>query len=104
VDALYDGPSGGLSAVDKRQDQRVRYAVLDHDPIHDDIAAFLGRLKTALEDRHCTLPGLTTAGSPRYPAPIRTVFGAVPHPLGTFHVIIALATGVVKAGAKERGR
>ena len=52
MDELYEGPYCVLSAVDNRQDKRVRYAVLDHDPIHDDIEAFLGRLKTALDDRH----------------------------------------------------
>jgi len=52
VDELYEGPYCVLSAVDNRQYKRVRYAVLDHDPIHDDIEAFLGRLKTALDDRH----------------------------------------------------
>jgi len=51
VDELYEGPYCVLSAVDNRQCKRVLYEVLDHDPTHDDIAAFLGRLKTALDDR-----------------------------------------------------
>jgi len=51
VDELYEGPSCGLSAVDNRPFKRVLYEVLDHDPTHDDIEAFLGRLKTALDDR-----------------------------------------------------
>src|SRR5712664_1905658 len=46
VDELYEGPSCVRSAVDNRQDKRVRYEGLDHDPNHDDIEAFLGRLKT----------------------------------------------------------
>jgi hypothetical protein len=52
VDELYEGPYCVLSAVDNRQYKRVMYAVLDHDPIHDAIEAFLGRLKTALDERH----------------------------------------------------
>jgi len=47
VDALYEGPYCVLSAVDNRRYKRVLYAVLDHDPTHEDIEAFLGRLKTA---------------------------------------------------------
>ena len=104
VDELYEGPYCVLSAVDNRQYKRVMYAVLDHDPTHDDIEAFLGRLKTALDDRHLALKGITTDGSPLYPEPIRQVFGALPHQLCTFHVIKDLTKGVLKAVAKERER
>src|SRR6266436_7898490 len=104
VDELYEGPYCVLSAVDNRQYKRVMYAVLDHDPIHDDIEAFLGRLKTALDDRHLTLQGITTDGSALYPDPIRKVFGDVPHQLCTFHVIKDLPQGVLKALASERKR
>ena len=51
VDELYDGPFCVLSAVDNRCYKRLLYAVLDHDPDPDDIRAFLGRLKSALEAR-----------------------------------------------------
>jgi len=104
ADALYEGPSCVLSAVDTRQYKRMLYEVLDHDPNHDDITAFLGRLKTALDERTLTLKGITTDGSALYPEPIRTVFGKVPHPLCPFHVIKELTQGVVKAVAKERER
>jgi hypothetical protein len=104
VDELYEGPYCVLSAVDNRQYKRVMYEVLDHDPTHDDIEAFLGRLKTALDDRHLALKGLTTAGSPLYPEPICQVFGDLPHQLCTFHVIKDLTKGVLKAVAKERAR
>ena len=80
------------------------YEVLDHDPTHDDIEAFLGRLKTALDERDLTLKGITTDGSALYPEPIRTVFGEVPHQLCTFHVIKELTQGVLRAVAKERER
>jgi hypothetical protein len=104
VDELYEGPYCVLSAVDNRQYKRVMYEVLDHDPTHDDIEAFLGRLKTALDDRHLALKGITTDGSPLYPEPICQVFGDLPHQLCTFHVIKDLTKGVLKAVAKERAR
>ena len=93
-----------LSAVDNRQDKRVRYEGRDHDPTHDDIEAFLGGLKTALDERELTLQGITTDGAQLSPEPIRTVFGDVPHQLCTFHVIKDLTKGVLKAVATERER
>src|SRR2546428_14149170 len=63
ADELYEGPSCVLSAVDNRRCKRMRFSVLDHDPTHDDITAFLGRVKTAFEDRDFTLQGITTEGS-----------------------------------------
>src|SRR6266478_8820549 len=104
VDELYEGPYCVLSAVDNRQYKRVWYEVLDHDATHTDIEAFLGRLKTALDDRHLTLQGITTDGSPLYPEPIRKVFGDVPPQLCTFHVLKDLTKGVLKAVATERER
>ena len=71
MDELYEGPYCVLSAVDNRQDKRVMYEVLDHDATHEDIEAFLGRLKAALEDRHLTLKGITTDGSSLYPKVLR---------------------------------
>jgi len=90
--------------VDNRQYKRVLYAVLDHDATHTDIEAFLGRFKTALDERGLTLKGITTDGSALYPAPIRIVFGDVPHQLCTFHMLKDLTKGVLKAVAKERER
>lgn len=104
ADALYEGPYCVLSAVDNRQYKRILYEVLDHDPHHDDITAFLRRLKSALDERTLALTGITTDGSALYPEPIRTVFGQVPPQLCTFHVIKELTQGVVKAVAKERER
>jgi hypothetical protein len=52
VDELYEGPYCVLSAVDNRQYKRILYEVLDHDPCHDEIDAFLGRLKAALDERN----------------------------------------------------
>lgn len=104
ADELYEGPYCVLSVVDNRQYKRIVYEVLDHDPHHDDIITFLGRLKAALEERHWTLKGITTDGSALYPEPIRAVFGAGPHQLCTFHVIKDLPQGVLKAVASERER
>ena len=73
ADELYEGPYCVLSAVDNRQYKRILYAVLDHDPSHDDIEAFLRRLKRALEERNLALKGITTDGSALYPEPIRKV-------------------------------
>ena len=78
--------------------------MLDHDPNPDDIAAFLGRLKPALDERDVGLKGITTDGSSRYPDPIRTVFGEVPHQLCTFHVLKAWTKGILKAVARARER
>ena len=104
VDELYEGPYCVLSAVDNRQDKRVLYEVLDHDATHTDIEAFLGRLKTALDERGLALKGITTDGSALYPEPIRIVFGDVPHQLCPFHMIKDLTQGVLKAVATERER
>jgi hypothetical protein len=104
VDELYEGPSCVLAAVDNRQYKRVMYEVRDHDPTHDEIEAFLGRLKTALDERALTLHGITTDGAQLSPEPIRQVFGDVPHQLCTVHVIKDLTKGVLKAVATERER
>ena len=102
ADELYDGPFCILSAVDNRCYKRILYDVLDHDPNHDDIRAFLGRLKTALQARDLTLRGITTDGSPLYPEPLAEVFSGVPHQLCQFHVIKELTKGVLKAVANAR--
>jgi Transposase len=104
ADELYDGPFCVLSAVDNRCYKRILYEVLDHDPNHDDIRAFLNRLKTALQVRDLTLRGITTDGSPLYPEPLAEVFSGVPHQLCQFHVIKEITKGVLKAVAQVRER
>src|SRR5712692_1227336 len=104
ADELYEGPYCVLSVVDNRQYKRILYTVLDHDPKHDDITTFLGRLKTALADRDLVLQGITTDGSALYPAPIRTVFGEVAHQICPFHVLKELTQGILSAVAAERNR
>jgi hypothetical protein len=104
ADELYEGPYCVLSVVDNRAYKRILYEVRDHDPSHDDITAFLGRLKRALDDRDLALQGITTDGSPLYPEPIRTVFGQVPHQICIFHVLKELTQGLLRAVAAERRR
>jgi len=102
ADELYDGPFCILSAVDNRCYKRILYDVLDHDPDHDDIRAFLGRLKTALEARDLTLLGITTDGSSLYPTPLAEVFRGVPHQLCQFHVVKDIVKAVVGAVSSAR--
>jgi hypothetical protein len=102
ADELYDGPFCILSAVDNRCYKRILYEVLDHDPTHEDIRAFLGRLKTVLVARGLTLCGVTTDGSALYPEPLREVFGKVPHQICQFHIVAEVVKAVVGAVASAR--
>ena len=102
ADELYDGPFCILSAVDNRCYKRILYEVLDHDPTHADIRAFLERLKRALAARHLTLCGVTTDGSALYPVPLMEVFGDVPHQICTFHILAEISKAVLGAMASAR--
>ena len=102
ADELYDGPFCILSAVDNRRYKRILYDVLDHDPTHEDIRAFLGRLKTALVARGLTLCGVTTDGSALYPEPLKEVFGKVRHQICQFHIVAEVVKAVVGAVASAR--
>jgi hypothetical protein len=102
ADEVYDGPFCILSVVDNRCYKRLLYEVLDHDPTHEDIRTFLGRLKTALVARGLTLCGVTTDGSALYPEPLRAVFGKVRHQICQFHVVQDIVKAVVKAVSSAR--
>jgi phage tail protein X len=102
ADELYDGPFCILSVVDNRCYKRLLYAVLDHDPTHDDIRAFLRRLHTALSARNLPLLGVTTDGSALYPVPLIEVFGDVPHQICTFHIVAEVSKAVLGAVASAR--
>jgi hypothetical protein len=102
ADEVYDGPFCILSVVDNRRYKRILYDVLDHDPTHDDIRAFLGRLKTALAAHNLTLFGVTTDGSALYPEPLREVFGEVRHQICTFHIVAEVVKAVLGAVARAR--
>ena len=102
ADEVYDGPFCILSAVDNRCYKRLLYEVLDHDPNHDDIRAFLRRLQAALTARDLTLLGVTTDGSSLYPKPLAEVFGDVPHQICTFHIMAEVGKAVLGAVASAR--
>src|ERR1700722_14420204 len=102
IDELYDGPFCVSAIVDNRTFKRLIYQVLDHDPNHKDITAFLRRFQTHLQQRGLTLRGVTTDASPLYPEPLRTVFGDIPHQLCEFHIIKELTKAILRAVAKVR--
>ncbi len=102
VDELYDGPFCVLSIVDNRTFKRLLYQVLDHDPDHSDITAFLRRFQTVLVKRGLTLQGVTTDASPLYPKPLQAVFGTVQHQICEFHIIKELTKAILRAVAKTR--
>lgn len=102
ADELYDGPLCVLSIVDNHTFKRIMYQVLDHDPEHKDIEAFLRRFKNALLKRSLALQGVTTDGSPLYPVPLKAVFGSVPHQICEFHILKELTKAVLRAVAKVR--
>jgi hypothetical protein len=52
-------------------------------------------LHTALAARALTLFGVTTDGSALYPAPLREVFGDVPHQICTFHIVAEVSKAVL---------
>jgi hypothetical protein len=102
ADELYDGPYCVLSIVDNHHFQRLIYEVLDHNPTEQDITRFFQRFRAELDQRGLSLKGLTTDGSPLYPAPIARIFGSVPHQVCEFHVIAELNKAILKAVAQVR--
>jgi hypothetical protein len=102
ADELYDGPFCVLSIVDNRTFKRLLYQVLDHDPDHQDIAAFFHRFRMALRLRGLKLQGVTTDASPLYPEPLQEVFGDVPHQICEFHIIKELTKAILRAVAQVR--
>jgi hypothetical protein len=102
ADELYDGPFCVLSIVDNRTFKRLFFKVLDHDPTQDDSIAFFSRFQIALQARQLTVHGITTDGSPLYPAAIQSVWGAVPHQLCEFHILKDLNQATLRAVAQVR--
>jgi hypothetical protein len=99
---VYDGPVCILSAVDARQQRRLLYEVLDHDPTQVDVLLFLARLHDRIRARGHTILGITTDGSPLYPQPIALALGAVPHQVCEFHILKELTKAVLHAVARLR--
>jgi hypothetical protein len=87
IDEVYDGPFCVLSVVDKRRYNRLAFQVLDHDPTHEDVRAFLTEFKGQLDKRGLEVRGLTTDGSSLYPKILEELWPDVPHQLCEFHVL-----------------
>ena len=88
--------------MDNRTFKRLFFQVLDHDATQDDIVAFFGRFQVALQARQLTVHGITTDGSPLYPAAIQAIWGAVPHQLCQFHILKDLNQATLRAVAQVR--
>jgi hypothetical protein len=93
-----------LSAVDARQQRRLLYEVLDHDPTRWDILLFLARLNEHIGKRGGAVLGITTDASPLYPLPIRLAFGSIPHQICEFHIKQELTKVVLRVVAQWRKR
>jgi len=91
-----------LSIVDNRSFKRLFYQVLEHDPTQEDVIAFFQRFQTFLHLRQLTVRGITTDGSPLYPAAIQQVFGDVPHQVCLFHILKELNRVILRAVAQVR--
>jgi len=102
IDELYDGPFCVLSIVDNRTFKRLFYQVLQSTPTHTDMIAFFQDFHRALQARQLTVCGITTDGSPLYPAAIETVFGPVPHQICEFHILKDLNQAILRAVAQVR--
>lgn len=102
ADELYDGPFCILSIVDNHRFKRLIYEVLDHNPTEDDITRFFTRFRDILQARGLSLRGITTDGSPLYPAPIARVFPSARHQVCEFHVLAELNKAVLKAVTQVR--
>lgn len=89
--------------VDNRTFKRLFFQVLDHDATQDDVIAFFGRFQLALAARHLTVQGITTDGSPLYPAAIEATWGTtVRHQLCEFHLLKDLNAATLHAIAQVR--
>jgi hypothetical protein len=102
IDEVYDGPFCILSVVDNRQYNRLAFSVLDHDPTHDDVRAFLHEFRGQLEKRGLVVRGITTDGSSLYPKVLQELRPGVPHQLCAFHVLKEITEAVLHALAKLR--
>jgi AraC-like DNA-binding protein len=91
-----------LSIVDNRTFKRLFYQVLQSTPTHIDMLAFFQDFHRALHARQLTVHGITTDGSPLYPAAIAAVFGPVPHQICEFHILKDVNQAVLRAVAQVR--
>lgn len=91
-----------LSIVDNHTFKRLFYQVLQATPTHADMIAFFEDFHRALQVRQLTVRGITTDGSPLYPAAIAAVFGPVPHQICEFHILKDVNQAVLRAVAQVR--
>src|SRR5829696_5047262 len=102
IDEVYDGPFCVLSVVDNRGYNRLACRVLDHDPAHDDVRAFLAEFKGQLDERGREVRGITTDGSPLYPKVLEELWPDARHQVCEFHVLKEVTKAVLRALAKLR--
>ena len=102
IDEIYDGPFCVLSVVDNRRYNRLAFRVLEHDPTHDDVRAFLSAFKGQLDKRGRMVRGITTDGSPLYPKVIKELWPDAPHQVCEFHVLQEITKAVLRTLAKLR--
>jgi hypothetical protein len=102
IDEVYDGPFCILSVVDNRRYNRLAFRVLDHDPTHDDVRAFLTEFKGQLDKRGLKVRGITTDGSPLYPKVLKELWPDAPHQICEFHVLKEITKAILHALAKLR--
>jgi len=88
--------------VDNRGYNRLACRVLDHDPAHDDVRAFLAEFKGQLDERGREVRGITTDGSPLYPKVLEELWPDARHQVCEFHVLKEVTKAVLRALAKLR--
>lgn len=88
--------------VDSKEQRRLAYEVLDHDPEKKDVRRFFKRVGLMLSFPNLSVNGITTDGSSLYPEVIEEVFPGVPHQVCEFHVLKEITKDVLKAVAKIR--
>jgi hypothetical protein len=102
IDEVYDGPFCILSVVDNRRYNRLAFRVLDHDPTHDDVRAFLTEFKGQLDRRGLRVRGITTDGSSLYPKVLKELWPKARHQVCKFHVLKEITKAILHALAKIR--
>jgi hypothetical protein len=102
IDEVYDGPFCILSVVDNRRYNRLAFCVLDHDPNHDDVRAFLTEFKGQLGKHGLKVRGITTDGSALYPKVLQELWPNVPHQVCEFHILQEITKAILHALATLR--
>jgi hypothetical protein len=102
IDEVYDGPFCILSVVDNRRYNRLACRVLEHDPTSQDVRAFLSDFQGQLDARGLRVRGITTDGSPLYPAVLGELWPQAAHQLCVFHILKELTRAALGALAQIR--